>query len=537
MTLLQEKKELSGNMKLVMHILQELMDCGVQEICVCPGGRNTPFVNVLHQSQILKQYFWSEERSAAFFALGRSKITQKPIAVLTTSGTAAGELLPATMEAYYTGIPLVLLTTDRPRSFRGTGAPQTAEQVGLYGQYVVFEQDIAEEEICHLANWKQNGPAHLNICLDEPQRDSIGMSLSFSEILDTSYHPMKKDSFSKSAQEALDQFLQNSHFPLVVVSAIEKEAQESIISFLQKYQAPVYLEGVSGIREEKRLSHLSISRTDDIWKAADQSAYPIDGILRIGAVPTFRLWRDLENRSESIHVCSLSSLPFSGLSWGDIHCMDLKLFFEQYLIRKSNNKNCDQWIHADHHYAKKLIELLGEEPRSEAALVHQLSKKIPKESLVYLGNSLPIREWDAYAVSEPEHSQVFASRGLNGIDGQLSTFFGMCQKNIQNWGIVGDLTTIYDLAGPWILSQLEDMSLNLVVINNGGGKIFARMFPLKQIQNPHTIKFKSLADLWNMHYECYTQLPTDIPYGGHRLIEVRPDEEATLRFWNKVSFL
>lgn len=517
----------SENEKQVMQVLQELARCGVKDICVCPGLRNAPFVTALDKMPQFKQYFWSEERSAAFFALGRSKITQKPTVVLTTSGTAAGELLPAAMEAYYTGVPLILLTADRPSHFRGTGAPQTAEQVGLYGQYAVFEQDINGKEDCILKAWQQNGPAHINVCIDEPLTQKFE---DLPELTDEIYGIQREYSWESDAA-ALDQFLQKSQYPLVVVSAIPYEARDAIVRFLREYNAPVYLEGVSTLREDPRLSHLRIARTDNIWKAAENASYPIDGILRIGGVPTFRLWRDLENRPE-IHVCSISDLPFSGLSWGTVQHTQLQAFFEQHRIKNAINEICHPWIDADRSYSKNLLKMLNKEPFSEAALVYQLSKQIPSQSLVYLGNSLPIREWDAYATDDCEHFNVLANRGLNGIDGQLSTFFGMCKPNIQNWGIVGDLTTIYDLAGPWILDQMQDIDLNVVVINNGGGKIFARVFPNKQIQNLHHVQFKSLAEMWNMHYEHYTQLPKKIPHGGHRLIEIVPDEESTLRFWN-----
>lgn len=534
MTLILDQKlyQLSKNERLVLQVLQELIHCGVKEICVCSGKRNIPFITALHQTGIFKQYFWPEERSAAFFALGRSKWTNRPVPVLTTSGTATGELLPAAMEAYYTHIPLILLTADRPRSYRGTCAPQSAEQVGLYGQYAVFEQDIAEDETCSLRDWKQDGPAHINVCLDEPLTKNFGDIPPFN--YDGHYLTESPNSF-ESATNGLNQFLQSSRYPLVVISSIKENARDAIVKFLTKYHAPVYLEALSGLREDPRLSQLRIIKTDNLWKAAGDSGYPIDRILRIGSVPTFRLWRDLEDMCGKIHICSISDLPFSGLSWGNIHCVQLKTFFYHYQIKDTINEMPDRWIASDRVFYKNLLQLFHEEPHSESALMYQLSKKIPNESLVYLGNSLPIREWDGCSESSFKNLKVFANRGLNGIDGQISTFLGMCQQDRQNWGIVGDLTTIYDLAGPWILHQMEEIDLNLVVFNNGGGKLFARVSPLKQIQNLHHVKFKSLADLWNMRYEYYTALPEQLPYGGHRLIEVVPDEEATMRFWNSLN--
>lgn len=533
-TLKENPFKLATNEALVYQVLEELAKVGVQDIIVCPGGRNTPFIIALEKMKFFKQYFWPEERSGAFFALGRSKLTRRPVAVIVTSGTAAGELLPAAMEAYYTGIPLILITADRPRRYRGTGSPQAAEQVGLFGQYAVYELDLANDELCNLKEWDQCGVAHLNICIEEPLSESFKNTLDIDH--NSTYSICKKDN-TYATQISLDQFIQKSRCPFVVVSNISMMAKEPLVRFLIQYNAPVYLEASSGLREDVRLSHLKIYQTENIWKAASNAGYKIDGILRIGGVPTIRLWRDLEDKRGEIEVCSINDLPFSGLSWGTINNTCLETFFRSYQYLDANNISCKNWIDADRHYVNKVLQLLNEEPESEAALVHQLSKQIPSKSQIFLGNSLPIREWDAYADFSDKNIHVFTNRGLNGIDGQISTFLGICSPKNQNWGIFGDLTTLYDLAGPWILEQMKEIDLNLVVINNGGGKIFAKMFSQRQIQNLHSIQFKPLADFWSMHYERYTQIPKQLSYGGHRLIEIIPNEEATLRFWKKIGEL
>jgi 2-succinyl-5-enolpyruvyl-6-hydroxy-3-cyclohexene-1-carboxylate synthase len=155
------------NKNLAEHIIAEASRLGVVEFCVCPGGRNAPFIPLLTQKHI-RNYFWFEERSAAFFAIGRARITERPVGVIVTSGTASGELLPAAMEAYYSGVPLLLITADRPKRFRGSGAPQTAEQVGLFGQYATFSLDLAEDDRCDLYGWDVASPAHVNVCFEEP---------------------------------------------------------------------------------------------------------------------------------------------------------------------------------------------------------------------------------------------------------------------------------------------------------------------------------------------------------------------------------
>ena len=159
------------NQELAANLIQEMVRCGVRSVCFCPGARNSPLLSPLKQHDRIKLFNFFDERSAAFFALGKSRISESPVAVITTSGTAAGELLPASMEGYYSGDPLLLVTADRPRRSRGSGAPQAAEQVGLFGVYAPWNQDLAFGEICQLSEWNQKAPAHLNVCFEEPKND------------------------------------------------------------------------------------------------------------------------------------------------------------------------------------------------------------------------------------------------------------------------------------------------------------------------------------------------------------------------------
>ncbi|MEI6415395.1 MAG: thiamine pyrophosphate-binding protein, partial [Pseudomonadota bacterium] len=156
------------NKALARLTLDGLHRAGVRELCVCPGARNAPWIQSLAEPPCPFAVTWFfEERAAAFFALGRIRATGRPVAVLTTSGTAAGELLPATMEAYYAGLSLVLMTADRPRRFRGSGAPQTAEQPGLFGIYCRHGVDLATGDVWDPGGFNNAGPVHVNVCFED----------------------------------------------------------------------------------------------------------------------------------------------------------------------------------------------------------------------------------------------------------------------------------------------------------------------------------------------------------------------------------
>ena len=142
-------------------LIASMRQAGVTTFCVCAGSRNSPLLAVLGSMDDVDVLSFVDERSAAFFALGRSRRDQQPVAVVTTSGTAVGELLPATIEAYYASIPLILITADRPARYRGTGAPQCIEQDGIFGVYAATALD----------RWSGRAPLHMNIEFDEPLID------------------------------------------------------------------------------------------------------------------------------------------------------------------------------------------------------------------------------------------------------------------------------------------------------------------------------------------------------------------------------
>lgn len=321
----------------------------------------------------------------------------------------------------------------------------------------------------------------------------------------------------------VERFFKSVQHPFVVISSYPYKYREDIISFLLRLNAPVYLEGISGLREEPRLQHLRVSYLQKFW------TLPIDGVFRLGGVPTPRFWRDLEEKEGKIQLLSYSHLPWPGVSWGDmIHESYSKLG----LIESSYET---LWYQEPAYLKEATDKLLQEFPNSEPGIMRRISEAIPDESLVYVGNSLPIREWDLAAVNTYKKLELYASRGMNGIDGQLSTFLGMAQPNRPNWCILGDLTALYDLAAPWILDQLDATNITMTVINNGGGMIFSRMSDRSCLQNRHAIDFKYFARMWNLDYHINDGLSA--PSEGKRFIELVPCPDQTAAFWKAYATL
>ncbi len=302
---------------------------------------------------------------------------------------------------------------------------------------------------------------------------------------------------------------------LILIGGLTAQHHDHVRDFCLRANVPVYAEPLSGLREDRQLDHLLVRNERMLARGG------FDCVIRIGNVPTLRFWRDLD--TQSIEVQHYSDLPFPGLTRGAVHPI------EDLPDRPAAAGPHTDFFNRDRQKAQEFEKILDDEPKSELAMVRRLSREIPTGARIYLGNSLPIREWDLAATREPRGFTIEANRGANGIDGQLSTFFGWCQ-GANNWCIVGDLTAIYDANAPWIVPQLDsDVRYNIVIINNGGGRIFNRVDSLRRIdagvrerliENAHKLRFDSWAAMW-----------------GISVKELIPDPEATRRVWQRYESL
>jgi 2-succinyl-5-enolpyruvyl-6-hydroxy-3-cyclohexene-1-carboxylate synthase len=496
-------------------VIEQACSLGATDFCVCAGSRNAPLLAVLAGSD-LRIYSFVDERSAAFFAVGRAKLTGRPAAVVTTSGTAAAELLPAAIEAHYSGTPLILITADRPARYRGTGAPQSIEQEEIFGVYaresvvhlnVEFDEPLIDEEVLRSAAVSPAGPA----ASSPPTRQARNL-LPSSAAARTRAEPAGEDA---SVPAIL------GDRPLLILGGLDESDRTAVREFAKKLNAPIYAEPLSGLREDPELADLLIIAGERMIARGE-----FDSVIRIGNVPTLRFWRDLDEARRDLPLISFSALPFTGCSRGEVHPLEA---LPSDITPRDRD---DAFFTDDRDRAASIAQILDDEPESELAMFRLLSNTIPSNARVYLGNSLPIREWDLVATREPRGFEIAANRGANGIDGQLSTFFGQCDPSRPNVCIVGDLTAIYDSNAPWIVPQLDaGIDWRIVIINNGGGRIFSRVPSLRKldasmreriIENAHDIHFDHWAAMWGIE---------------DRVTELCPGADATRRAWARYDAL
>lgn len=512
-------------------VIEACLNAGIREYVVCAGARNLSIVEALVSSDDAVVWSHFEERSAGFFALGRSMDSREPCAVVTTSGTAVAELLPAIVEAYYQGRPLVLITADRPAQYRGTGSPQSIEQVGIFTKYVEGCVDVSDCSTEVFDGWKGFQPWHINVCLEE---DEIAQPVTVT--LAENPHRVREN----FEVNTLVNFFENYWKGLVVcLGGLEPEDRAEVFDFLKEIKVPVVADSTSGLRE--LLGPLLVADAERVLAESKPQL-----VLRLGDVPVGRYWRDLEKMPE-VDVLSVSRTGFSGLARestvikGDVGRV-LRGLGEVGELGDS----LDLLRHSRRRWGQ-IDQLLEMYPDSEPGMIRTLSIYSSVADSLYLGNSLPIREWGQFSQREYPVEHVRANRGANGIDGQLSTWIGLTHSTDDAWCVLGDLTTLYDMSAPTLLDGCEGTGRVIVVVNNGGGRIFERLPRVRNmsestqeiVANSHQFSFQSWAEMWKMEYVKATSADEIEIEGGEctKVLEIVPCDKQTAEFWEAYANL
>jgi 2-succinyl-5-enolpyruvyl-6-hydroxy-3-cyclohexene-1-carboxylate synthase len=504
----------------------------IHSFAICSGARNLKIVESLLNFGITFTHHF-DEREASFFALGVARKEQKATAVICTSGTAVSECYSAVIESYYSGIPLVIISADRPKRYRGTGSPQSIEQNNIFGLYAeTIDIEITDQfHPENLSDFKINpsGPTHINICVEDKVFNQDISKKIFCEDSDNNL-------------EKIDKFFSKSKNPLIIIGPLNHTYRRKLTDYLNNINCYYLIESTSGLRELRSLTNKSLlgyEKTASILKANKL----IDGIIRFGNVPTVRLFRELEEFS--IPVLSVNNLNFRGSPTSAIIQTEDPTEIIHLITERTKHLKLNPEIkNIDLNISKELQKLLYKYPNSEPALFAKLSSKIHSGDHIFLGNSMPIRNWELTASRQIPHQIISAQRGTNGIDGQISNFLGGLDPIRHNIAILGDLTTLYGINGLWGLQFVKGFGITIIVINNSGGDIFSRVPNIKDklnihknlnlaIKNPHNLNFEKLSSHWGLKYSLCTNEFPELRLNTPQLIEVIPDNLQTTNFWTQ----
>jgi len=425
---------------------------------------------------------------------------------------------------------LVIISADRPERYRGSGAPQAIEQTGIFGDYAFGGLDYSPS---FLKDWSGTTPLHLNIPLEEDFKSSEFTKLPLESIGTFSSH---KENFDGSIAVT---FIRERFFGglVVMIGGLRPHEREDVFHFVEKLGAPVIADPHSGLREalQDQLLLLPEETLKDELPAK---------VLRLGEVPHGRFWRDLETHTET-QVLSVTNSGYSGLARESVV---LKGDVGRILRGVGEQEKVGDILDSltnEHSRRAKVDELLEAYPNSEPGLVRTLSLHVATGDSLYLGNSLPIREWSTFAQRDIPTPEIWANRGANGIDGQIATWFGTSREVENAWAIIGDLTALYDLNALAMSEQVELSGRRLVIINNGGGRIFThlpRLNDLNEVEQnhftqAHQTRFQYFAKMWDWDYLAVRD-PEDLDEQEENknpmIIEVFPDLHETEELWSNL---
>ncbi len=476
-------------------LVDELVRGGVSHACVSPGSRSTPLTLALARHPGLTVHVHLDERSGSFFALGLARARREPVAIACTSGTAAAELFPAVVEASQSRVPLVLLTADRPPRLRGTGANQTIDQEELYGRYVRWfvEAPVPFDE-ADIAAWSAIGARAVAAArwgeLPDDERSHpcgpVQIDCPFEEPLvpaDTGMHPGVSTPttaprlFAPTDVHApeIGQRLRDAARGLIVVGGFDRPL-EAILGLAGAFGVPVLAEPTSGLRRPGRALAAGQALASML---SDHPDLAPDVVVQFGDTPTSRATQRLVAASgHRIVVANTERLDPDpeGLAMqrfevpGELHIGGL------LGAAPVSDPQRTPWLEEMDAAARIVTDDLLDswEDPSEMRVARDLAAAIPGGGTLFVGNSMPVRDLDAFMVPRTD-LRILANRGASGIDGLVSTALGVAASGAgPSYALIGDLSFVYD-AGALLWNARSGPDLVVVVNDNGGGQIFVTL--------------------------------------------------------------
>lgn len=523
----------SANTLWAQSFTDELARAGVQEVALAPGSRSTPLVLAFSRDQRFKVRVHLDERSAAFFALGVGKATRRPAVMVTTSGTAAANVLPAVVEAHESETPLLVLTADRPSHLRDADANQTIDQVRLYGEFVrdffeVAEPTLEATSLQHLralagravnaASGPLAGPVHMNFPFDKPlepedppeafaSRNSLAVHGRPDGVPFVEISPSRRRASDAQIAELVGS-LEPSRGVIIAGPHLEAgQVGPAVWELAAATNFPVLADPLSGARFGAPDRVHVVGAYDLILRSKETiELLKPSVIVRVGSSPTSSAllnWMSAHNGVPHLVVDA-------GGQWKD-HGVTATTYVEadpaDTLIRLAKQMKMSaspEWVASWRAVEMAAIEAL----QAEAGIPHEgevlsivSSTVIPGGSL-FVSSSMPIRDLDVFGHPRSERIHVYGNRGASGIDGIISTAFGVAsQCDGPMVCVLGDLAFFHDQNG--LLWQREDdTAVVFVLIDNNGGGIF-HMLPVAEhepdftrlIATPHGLDLSHAAAL------------------------------------------
>lgn len=555
----------------------ELFSSGITDVVVSPGSRSTPMAMVMAEHPDLKVHIHVDERSAAFFALGIAKATNRPVAILCTSGTAAANYFPAIVEARYSRVPLIVLTADRPHELREVGAPQAIDQIHLYGKHVKWFAEMALPEnsdemiryartVCArataIATGAPSGPVHLNFPFREPLIPKLDENLFQLTERPKGYVKVHNGELTISDEyfkEMAEKLMGKERGIIVCGNLEDTNFADAVTKLSTSLNYPILADPLSQLRSGEH-SHDNIIETYDTFlRNEDAKAFlKPEVVIRFGAMPISKALTIFlkENHEAEQYVID------GGGGWRDpaslstemVFCNET-LFCEKLLSfneSKVSSSFIEEWRKVNELTKSNMTQIRDITELSEGRLFYQLADLLPEGSTLFVGNSMPIRDLDSFFHTNGKSIKIMANRGANGIDGTVSTALGAALYADSLYLVLGDLTFFHDLNG-LIAAKLYNIDIHIILVNNNGGGIFSFLPQSEHPKNfellfgtPLNIEFEHAVRMFNGNFskiqnwdQFELEMKKSVHQSGINVYEVATNREKNRdehrEIWRSVS--
>ncbi|MDH3293209.1 MAG: 2-succinyl-5-enolpyruvyl-6-hydroxy-3-cyclohexene-1-carboxylic-acid synthase [Acidimicrobiia bacterium] len=548
-------------------LVDEWVRAGISDAFVAPGSRSTPLTLALVNDDRIRTHVFHDERSAAFAALGHGLATDTPAVVVATSGTAAAHFHAAVIEASQSSVPLLVCTTDRPPELQGIGAPQTIDQVKLYGSAVRHFEQPGVPDGAMSGAWRslgsrlvaeargssgEPGPVHVNLGFRDPLVGDAG-ELPPGRANGAPWHldargPLYGSECSQG--EVTEVWNRIRGLDGLIVAGAGTTEPSAVLSLAQKLGWPVIADHRSGCRAEGR----AVVHADALLRIdAFTQANPVDVVLRFG--------RPLSSKALSQWMTAtkpeviIASPPGR---WDDPERLGALTVTEEGLARGLTNhlpsdyRPSDiarQWLHADVAAQQLVAEMIdGAGPGkpldgvTEIGVARHVVANLKAGGALVVASSMPIRDVEWFGPNR-RNIKVFANRGANGIDGVISTAVGVALTGVSTTLLVGDVAFLHDSSALIALAKRR-IDLTIVVIDNNGGGIFSFLPQAGAVQSavfeklfgtPHGTDIVGLCTAHGI--PAISWAPGDETPGavGVRVLVAKTDRAENVRVHDKVN--
>ena len=524
-------------------LVDEFYQLGVRNAVFSPGSRSTTMAMLFTEYEGFETYMNIDERSASFMALGIAKAYKEPTVLVCTSGSAVAHYLPAILEAQYSGVPLIVLSADRPHTLLHVGAPQTVDQQKIFGTAVNYYEELAVPQEDHYYTYPRQvarkaymkamdikkGPVHINVPLFEPLvpeldrkhfeagrspykvfKPNYGDVFSYqnrsnntsnvSKASNVSYTKNTTDNNTNNPNNSNRLLAQYKKVLILAGPQIDVNEVESIHSFAENLQAPILADPLSNVRrwhktdaiddnhefninrsndtdmtQEKQSPDVVISTYDAFL--ADKELWPVlkpDCVIQFGQMVVSKRVQQMVASWDNVEYIEINPTMDSMNPTGKttIHMQaSIDMFTHLYAVKNESNAYLNSWQSLEVAGKAQLSTAIEEPSCFEGRTIRELQQHIPDNSQLLVANSMTIRDFDYFWFSGESDAVLYGNRGVNGIDGIVSTALGLATNGQPTYLVTGDLSLFHDLNG-LAVAKTHNLNLKIILHNNDGGGIF-----------------------------------------------------------------